>query len=128
MQDRAQPVGEPVGILDEPDVVAGERRGLEAQRGGEHGRGELALLAAGLLPDADTTRVGPLRRAARSGRQRVVGRSSWANQKRSSAAACGSRSPPKLPGPEECWLLDADGNRYTTELRLTAVDLTRRPS
>jgi hypothetical protein len=32
-----------------------------------------------------------------------------------------------LPGPDECWLLDASGNRYTSELRLTAVDLTRRP-
>jgi hypothetical protein len=32
-----------------------------------------------------------------------------------------------LPGPDECWLRDAAGNRYTSELRLTAVDLTRRP-
>ena len=30
-----------------------------------------------------------------------------------------------LPGPEECWL-ELNGNRYTSELRLAAVDLTRR--
>jgi hypothetical protein len=29
-----------------------------------------------------------------------------------------------LPGPEHLWLTDAQGNRYTSELRLTAVDLT----
>jgi hypothetical protein len=28
-----------------------------------------------------------------------------------------------LPGPEEVWLPDAEGNRYTSELRMTAVDL-----
>ena len=27
-----------------------------------------------------------------------------------------------LPGPEEAWLTDARGNRYTSELRLIAVD------
>jgi hypothetical protein len=31
-----------------------------------------------------------------------------------------------LPGPDECWLLDGAGNRYTSELRLTAVDLSRQ--
>ena len=31
-----------------------------------------------------------------------------------------------VPWPDECWLCDADGNRYTSELRLTAVDLARR--
>jgi hypothetical protein len=30
-----------------------------------------------------------------------------------------------LPRPEECWL-ELDGERYTSELRLVAVDLTRR--
>jgi Lantibiotic dehydratase, N terminus len=30
-----------------------------------------------------------------------------------------------LPGPEDCWL-ELDGERYTSELRLVAVDLTRR--
>jgi hypothetical protein len=30
-----------------------------------------------------------------------------------------------LPGPDECWL-EHDGKRYTSELRLVAVDLTRR--
>jgi hypothetical protein len=30
-----------------------------------------------------------------------------------------------LPQPEHCWL-DLDGERYTSELRLAAVDLTRR--
>jgi hypothetical protein len=30
-----------------------------------------------------------------------------------------------LPGPDQSWLLDADGRRYTSELRLTAIDLTR---
>ena len=30
-----------------------------------------------------------------------------------------------LPRPEDCWL-ELDGERYTTELRLAAVDLTRR--
>ena len=27
-----------------------------------------------------------------------------------------------LPGPDEAWLVDADGQRYTSELRLVAVD------
>lgn len=31
-----------------------------------------------------------------------------------------------LPGPEDCWLADEDGRRYTSELRLVAVDLERR--
>jgi hypothetical protein len=31
-----------------------------------------------------------------------------------------------LPGPEECWLEDEYGHRYTSELRLVAVDLQRR--
>lgn len=31
-----------------------------------------------------------------------------------------------LPEPADCWLADADGNRYTSELRLVAVDLARR--
>jgi hypothetical protein len=30
-----------------------------------------------------------------------------------------------LPGPEDCWL-ELDGERYTSELRISAVDLTRR--
>jgi len=29
-----------------------------------------------------------------------------------------------LPGPEDCWLAGEDGQRYTSELRLVAVDLT----
>jgi len=33
-----------------------------------------------------------------------------------------------LPGPDQTWLLDADGRRYTSELRLTAIDLTREPT
>jgi hypothetical protein len=33
-----------------------------------------------------------------------------------------------LPGPDQTWLLDADGHRYTSELRLTAIDLTREPT
>ena len=32
-----------------------------------------------------------------------------------------------LPTPEDCWLPDADGNRYTSELRLVCVDRTRVP-
>ncbi len=31
-----------------------------------------------------------------------------------------------LPGPDDCWLADQDGRRYTSELRLVAVDLERR--
>lgn len=31
-----------------------------------------------------------------------------------------------LPAPEECWL-ELDGSKYTSELRVVAVDLTRRP-
>lgn len=31
-----------------------------------------------------------------------------------------------LPGPEDCWLQDERGRRYTSELRLVAVDLQRR--
>jgi Lantibiotic dehydratase, N terminus len=31
-----------------------------------------------------------------------------------------------LPGPEDCWLEDANG-RYTSELRVVAVDTSRRP-
>ena len=30
-----------------------------------------------------------------------------------------------LPDPDQVWLTDANGNRYTSELRLTAIDLTR---
>jgi hypothetical protein len=30
-----------------------------------------------------------------------------------------------LPAPEACWL-ELDGERYTSELRIAAVDLTRR--
>jgi hypothetical protein len=30
-----------------------------------------------------------------------------------------------LPAPETCWL-DLDGERYTSELRIAAVDLSRR--
>jgi hypothetical protein len=32
------------------------------------------------------------------------------------------------PGPDDCWLADQDGRRYTSELRLVAVDLARRAS
>jgi hypothetical protein len=32
-----------------------------------------------------------------------------------------------LPSPEDCWLPDAAGNRYTSELRIVCVDRTRRP-
>jgi hypothetical protein len=32
-----------------------------------------------------------------------------------------------LPNPDECWLRDANG-RYTSELRIVAVDKTRRPA
>jgi hypothetical protein len=31
-----------------------------------------------------------------------------------------------LPAPQDCWLTDDDGQRYTSELRLVAVDLGRR--
>jgi Lantibiotic dehydratase, N terminus len=31
-----------------------------------------------------------------------------------------------LPAPEDCWLADEDGRRYTSELRLVAVDLRTR--
>jgi hypothetical protein len=31
-----------------------------------------------------------------------------------------------LPGPDDCWLAGQDGRRYTSELRLVAVDLGRR--
>jgi hypothetical protein len=31
-----------------------------------------------------------------------------------------------LPGADECWLADGEGNRYVSELRLVAVDETRR--
>ena len=27
-----------------------------------------------------------------------------------------------LPTPEQCWLADADGNHYVSELRMVAVD------
>jgi hypothetical protein len=33
-----------------------------------------------------------------------------------------------LPAPDDCWLADADGQRYTSELRLVAVDLGRKRS
>jgi hypothetical protein len=32
-----------------------------------------------------------------------------------------------LPGPQECWLTDAGGSRYTSELRLVAVDRRALP-
>jgi len=31
-----------------------------------------------------------------------------------------------LPAPDDCWLADQNGRRYTSELRLVAVDLNRR--
>jgi hypothetical protein len=31
-----------------------------------------------------------------------------------------------LPGPDDCWLEDSNG-RYTSELRIVAVDTSRRP-
>jgi hypothetical protein len=33
-----------------------------------------------------------------------------------------------LPAPDDCWLTDQNGRRYTSELRLVAVDLDRRAS
>ena len=33
-----------------------------------------------------------------------------------------------LPGPDDCWLADQDGRRYTSEMRLVAVDLGRKAS
>jgi hypothetical protein len=30
-----------------------------------------------------------------------------------------------LPDPDHAWLIDAERRRYTSELRLTAVDLAR---
>jgi Lantibiotic dehydratase, N terminus len=33
-----------------------------------------------------------------------------------------------LPGPDDCWLADEDGQCYTSELRLVALDLERRAS
>jgi hypothetical protein len=27
-----------------------------------------------------------------------------------------------LPGPQDCWLADSEGRRYTSELRMVAVD------
>jgi len=33
-----------------------------------------------------------------------------------------------LPAPHDCWLADQNGRRYTSELRLVAVDLDRRTS
>ena len=32
-----------------------------------------------------------------------------------------------LPAPDQCWLADTDDNRYVSELRLVAVDESRRP-
>jgi hypothetical protein len=32
-----------------------------------------------------------------------------------------------LPGPEDCWLADPEGGRYTSELRLVAYDSTHNP-
>lgn len=32
-----------------------------------------------------------------------------------------------LPSPDNCWLADENGRRYTSELRMVAVDLGRRP-
>ena len=31
-----------------------------------------------------------------------------------------------LPSPEQCWLADRNGNRYVSELRVVAVDRSRR--
>jgi hypothetical protein len=31
-----------------------------------------------------------------------------------------------LPAPDDCWLTDEHGRRYTSELRLVAVDLGRK--
>ena len=32
-----------------------------------------------------------------------------------------------LPTPDQCWLADADGNHYVSELRMVAVDTGARP-
>ena len=46
------------------------------------------------------------------------------------AAAEGATQPIRftemLPTPEQCWLADAEGNRYVSELRIVAVDRTRQ--
>ena len=33
-----------------------------------------------------------------------------------------------LPGPDECWLSDAEGRRFTAELRVVAVDAGAGPA
>ena len=43
----------------------------------------------------------------------------------SAKAAAPVRFTEMLPGPDECWL-EHEGERYTSELRLVAVDLSRR--
>ena len=87
-QDAAQPGVKPFGVVDEADVAAREHGGLDAegggQRGGGHGRRASPVDSS---PMPTTMRVAALRRASRSGRQRVVGRSSC-RKKWSSSAAC----------------------------------------
>ena len=48
--------------------------------------------------------------------------------RRAAAEAPGSRFrfTEMLPTPDQCWLIDADGNRYVSELRIVAVDRSRR--
>jgi hypothetical protein len=48
--------------------------------------------------------------------------------RRAAAEAPGSRFrfTEMLPTPDQCWLLDDDGNRYVSELRIVAVDRSRR--
>ena len=48
--------------------------------------------------------------------------------RRAAAEAPGSRFrfTEMLPTPDQCWLVDPDGNRYVSELRLVAVDHSRR--
>jgi hypothetical protein len=45
--------------------------------------------------------------------------------------SAGAREPVRftemLPGPEDCWLADPEGRRYTSELRLVAFDSTHNP-
>jgi hypothetical protein len=84
-------------------------------------RGTLATAADGLLKDA-----------GKPSRRRHI--ASWACDHGMPRRIC-VRMPGEpdelvavsemLPRPEECWL-ELDGERYTSELRLVAVDLTRR--
>jgi hypothetical protein len=58
----------------------------------------------------------------------VLGRILCRHARQAAADSAGARMrfSEMLPLPEQCWLRDPDGRRYVAELRLVALDVSRR--